>query len=243
MQTRLRLGHDAQALEAAAKYQDIFGKENYFLELMDHGLDIEKKVRDGLVEIGRKLGIPPVVTNDSHYTHEAQSEAHDVLLCVQTGSNVADPNRFKFGGSGYYIKSADEMRGVDGSDVWLEGCRNTLLVAERVDPTGMFEFHNLMPRFPVPEGETEESWFRKETFAGLARRYPGASPRATWCRPSTSWASSSRWASRRTSSWWPTSSSGPRRRASPSVPAVGPRPVPLSRTPWASRTWTRSRTG
>ncbi|MFI7081729.1 DNA polymerase III subunit alpha [Micromonospora sp. NPDC049903] len=176
VQTRLRLGHDAQALEAAAKYQDIFGKENYFLELMDHGLDIEKKVRDGLVEIGRKLGIPPVVTNDSHYTHEAQSEAHDVLLCVQTGSNVADPNRFKFGGSGYYIKSADEMRGVDGSDVWLEGCRNTLLVAERVDPTGMFEFHNLMPRFPVPEGETEESWFRKETFAGLARRYPQGIP-------------------------------------------------------------------
>ena len=176
VQTRLRLGQDAQALEAAAKYQDIFGKENYFLELMDHGLDIEKKVRDGLLEIGRKLDIPPVVTNDSHYTHEAQSEAHDVLLCVQTGSNVADPNRFKFGGSGYYIKSADEMRGVDGSDVWLQGCRNTLLVAERVDPTGMFEFHNLMPRFPVPEGETEESWFRKETFAGLARRYPQGIP-------------------------------------------------------------------
>ncbi|SCL33529.1 DNA polymerase-3 subunit alpha [Micromonospora nigra] len=176
VQTRLRLGHDAQALEAAAKYQEIFGRENYFLELMDHGLDIEKRVRDGLVEIGRKLGIPPVVTNDSHYTHEAQSEAHDVLLCVQTGSNVADPNRFKFGGSGYYIKSADEMRGVDGSDVWLEGCRNTLLVAEKVDPTGMFEFHNLMPRFPVPDGETEESWFRKETFAGLARRFPGGIP-------------------------------------------------------------------
>ncbi|MEV2240893.1 DNA polymerase III subunit alpha [Micromonospora sp. NPDC049891] len=176
VQTRLRLGHDAQALEAAAKYQDIFGRENYFLELMDHGLDIEKRVRDGLLEIGRKLNIPPVVTNDSHYTHEAQSEAHDVLLCVQTGSNVADPNRFKFGGSGYYIKSADEMRGVDNSDAWLEGCRNTLLVAERVDPAGMFEFHNLMPRFPVPEGETEESWFRKETFAGLARRYPEGIP-------------------------------------------------------------------
>ncbi|MDO3704147.1 DNA polymerase III subunit alpha [Micromonospora sp. C28SCA-DRY-2] len=176
VQTRLRLGQDAQALEAAAKYQEIFGRENYFLELMDHGLDIEKRVRDGLLEIGRKLGIPPVVTNDSHYTHEAQAESHDVLLCVQTGSNIADPNRFKFGGSGYYIKSADEMRGVDGSDVWLEGCRNTLLVAERVDPTGMFEFRNLMPRFPVPEGETEESWFRKETFAGLARRFPEGVP-------------------------------------------------------------------
>ncbi|MEV7330282.1 DNA polymerase III subunit alpha [Micromonospora sp. NPDC093244] len=176
VQTRLRLGQSAQALQAAAKYQEIFGKENYFLEIMDHGLDIEKRVRDGLLEIGRKLDIPPVVTNDSHYTHEVQSEAHDVLLCVQTGSNVADPNRFKFGGSGYYIKSADEMRAVDSSDVWLEGCRNTLLVAEKVDPKGMFEFHNLMPRFPVPEGETEESWFRKETFAGLARRYPNGIP-------------------------------------------------------------------
>ncbi|MFE0531673.1 DNA polymerase III subunit alpha [Micromonospora parva] len=176
VQTRLRLGQSAQALQAAAKYQEIFGKENYFLEIMDHGLDIEKRVRDGLLEIGRKLDIPPVVTNDSHYTHEVQSEAHDVLLCVQTGSNVADPNRFKFGGSGYYIKSADEMRAVDSSDVWLEGCRNTLLVAEKVDPKGMFEFHNLMPRFPVPEGETEESWFRKETFAGLGRRYPNGIP-------------------------------------------------------------------
>ncbi|MFC0509331.1 DNA polymerase III subunit alpha [Micromonospora costi] len=176
VQTRLRLGQYDEALKAAARYQEIFGKENYFLEIMDHGIDIERRVRDELVEISRKLDIPPVVTNDSHYTHEAQSEAHDVLLCVQTAANVADPNRFKFDGSGYYIKSADEMRAVDSSDMWLQGCRNTLLVAEKVDPTGMFEFHNLMPRFPVPEGETEESWFRKETFKGLARRFPGGVP-------------------------------------------------------------------
>ncbi|MGK5739691.1 DNA polymerase III subunit alpha [Micromonospora sp. URMC 103] len=176
VQTRLRLGQYDEALKAAAKYQEIFGKDNYFLEIMDHGIDIERRVRNELLEISRKLDIPPVVTNDSHYTHEAQAEAHDVLLCVQTAANVADPNRFKFDGSGYYIKSADEMRGVDSSDVWLQGCRNTLLVAEKVDPSGMFEFHNLMPRFPVPEGETEESWFRKETFAGLARRFPGGVP-------------------------------------------------------------------
>ncbi|MFF0875893.1 DNA polymerase III subunit alpha, partial [Micromonospora aurantiaca (nom. illeg.)] len=176
VQTRLRLGQFDEALKVAAAYQEVFGRENYFLELMDHGLDIEKRVRDGLLEIGRKLGIPPVVTNDSHYTHEAQAEAHDVLLCVQTAANIADPNRFRLDGSGYFIKSADEMRGVDGSDVWLEGCRNTLLVAEKVDPAGMFEFHNLMPRFPIPEGETEESWFRKETFAGLARRFPNGIP-------------------------------------------------------------------
>ncbi|WP_117669339.1 DNA polymerase III subunit alpha, partial [Micromonospora sp. MW-13] len=176
VQTRLRLGQFDEALKVASAYQDIFGKENYFLELMDHGLSIEQRVREGLTEIGKKLGIPPVVTNDSHYTHEAQAEAHDVLLCVQTGSNIADPNRFRFEGGGYFIKSADQMRAVDSSELWLQGCRNTLLVAEKVDPTGMFEFHNLMPRFPIPEGETEESWFRKETFAGLARRYPGGIP-------------------------------------------------------------------
>ncbi|MEW2375235.1 DNA polymerase III subunit alpha [Micromonospora sp. NPDC047812] len=176
VQTRLRLGQYDEALKAAARYQEIFGKENYFLEIMDHGISIERRVRQELHDISRKLDIPPVVTNDSHYTHESQAEAHDVLLCVQTAANVADPNRFRFDGSGYYIKSADEMRAVDNSDLWLEGCRNTLLVAEKVDPTGMFEFHNLMPRFPVPEGETEESWFRKETFAGLARRYPGGIP-------------------------------------------------------------------
>jgi DNA polymerase-3 subunit alpha len=173
VQTRLRLDQFDEALAAAAKYQEIFGPENYFLEIMDHGLDIETRVREGLTEIGRRLSIPPVVTNDSHYTHEAQSVAHDVLLCVQTAANVNDPNRFRFGGSGYYLKSADEMRAVDSSEVWQEGCRNTLLIAERVDTTGMFTEHNLMPRFPVPDGETEETWFRKEVWAGMARRFPG----------------------------------------------------------------------
>ena len=176
VQTRLRLGQFDEALKVAGEYQEIFGKEHYFLELMDHGLEIERRVREGLTEIGRRLGIPPVVTNDSHYTHEEQAQAHDVLLCVQTGSNVDDPNRFRFDGNGYFIKSADQMRAVDSSDIWLEGCRNTLLVAEQVDPAGMFTFHNLMPRFPVPEGETEESWFRKETYAGLERRFPNGIP-------------------------------------------------------------------
>lgn len=176
VQTRLRLGQYDEAYKVAAQYQEIFGKENYFLEIMDHGLEIENRVRDGLLDISRRLGIPPLVTNDSHYTHEAQAEAHDVLLCVQTGSNIADPNRFRFDGGGYFIKSADQMRAVDSSDAWLEGCRNTLLVAEKVDTEGMFSFKNLMPRFPVPEGHTEESWFRHEAFEGLKRRFPGGIP-------------------------------------------------------------------
>jgi DNA polymerase-3 subunit alpha len=176
VQTRLRLGQDAEALAAAGKFQDLFGKENFFLELMDHGLSIEKRVRDGLLDIGRRLALPPLVTNDSHYTRPEEADAHRALLCVQTGSTLAEP-KFQLEGSGYYIKSAPDMYGVDSSQVWQEGCRNTLLVAERVDSTGMFAHRNLMPQFPVPEGETEESWFRREVWAGMDRRWPdGFSP-------------------------------------------------------------------
>ncbi|MDI6104497.1 DNA polymerase III subunit alpha [Actinoplanes sp. NEAU-A12] len=178
VQTRLRLGHFDEALKSAAKYQEALGKEHYFLEIMDHGLSIEKRVRDGLLEIGKKLNIPPLVTNDSHYVHEEQSAAHDVLLCVQTGSNVADPNRFRFDGSGYFVKSADQMRAVDSSEAWQEGCRNTLLVAEKVDTEGMFTFKNLMPRFPIPDGYTEEEYFRHVAFEGLRKRFPGGIPEA-----------------------------------------------------------------
>lgn len=92
------------------------------------------------------------------------------------GKQLADPDRFRFDGSGYYLKTADEMRGIDSSDIWLEGCRNTLLIAEKVDPAGMFEYRDLSPRFPVPEGETEESWFRKEVWKGLERRFPDGLP-------------------------------------------------------------------
>jgi len=176
VQTRLRLGQFDEALKVAGQYQDIFGADNYFLELMDHGLEIERRVRDGLLEIGRRLDIPPLVTNDLHYTHEHQSQAHDALLAVQTGKTLDDPNRFRFDGSGYYVKTAQEMYAVDSSDAWRQGCRNTLLVAEKVDPAGMFEFYNLAPQFPVPAGETLESWFRKETYAGLERRFPGGIP-------------------------------------------------------------------
>ncbi|MEU8922723.1 DNA polymerase III subunit alpha [Kitasatospora sp. NPDC048545] len=175
VQTRLRLGQFDEAVKSAADYQDIFGKENYFLELMDHGLDIEKRVRDGLLEISKKLNIPPVVTNDSHYTTEADAGAHDLLLCVQTGKNLSDPDRFRFDGTGYYIKSAAEMYALDSSDAWQEGCRNSqLLVASRVDTEGMFKFKNLMPRFPIPEGfESEADFFKSKVWEGMDWRFPG----------------------------------------------------------------------
>ena len=175
VQTRLLLGQFDEALKAAAEWRDIFGKENYFLELMDHGLDIERRVRDGLVAIGQKLGIPPVVTNDSHYTREPDAQAQDMLLCIQTGKTLADQDRFKFEGTGYFIKSAAEMYRQDSSDLWQEGCRNSqLLIADRVDASGMFEYRNLMPRFPLPEGfESEAELFAAETWKGMDRRYPG----------------------------------------------------------------------
>jgi DNA polymerase-3 subunit alpha len=174
LQTRLRLGQVDEALKAAAEWQDIFGKENYFLELMDHGIEIERRVRDGLTEIGKKLGIPPVVTNDSHYTREQDSVSHDMLLCIQTGKSLADTDRFRFDGTGYFIKPADQMYAIDRSDLWQEGCRNSqLLIADRVDTAGMFEFVNLMPRFPIPAGfESEDDLFQAEVWKGMDRRYP-----------------------------------------------------------------------
>src|ERR1022692_3558873 len=169
--TRLRLGQYDLALEAAATYRDIFGADNYFVELMAHDLEIEQRIRDGQLRIARDLGLPFVVTNDSHYVTPGGAQAHEVLLCVQTGTNMADPKRFKFEGNAYYIKSPAEMRAISEDDVWQSGCDSTLLIAERSDVA--FSKANLMPDFPLPEGETELSWFRKEVWAGMDRRFPG----------------------------------------------------------------------
>jgi DNA polymerase III subunit alpha len=173
VQTRLRLGQYDEAVRAAARYQEIFGRDDYYLEIMDHGLDLERRVRDGLSRISRELGIPPLVTNDSHYTYESDAASHDALLCVQTGKQLSDPDRFRFDGSGYYLKSAGEMRAADSSDLWAEGCRNTLLVADKVDPSGFFPFKNLMPTYPIPEGMTESEFFRRTVWEGMDRRWPG----------------------------------------------------------------------
>ncbi|MDX6395036.1 MAG: polymerase subunit alpha [Streptosporangiaceae bacterium] len=171
VQTRLRLGQDRQALEAAAAYRDIFGAENFFVELMDHGLDVERRTRAALRGIARDLALPFVSTNDSHYARPEDARAHEALLCVQTGTNLADPGRFKFEGTGYYIKSPQEMRAISADEEWQAGCDSTLLIAERAGVE--FTKSNLMPVYPLPEGETEPSWFRKEVWRGMDRRYPG----------------------------------------------------------------------
>jgi DNA polymerase-3 subunit alpha len=176
VQTRLRLGQHSEALESAAKWREIFGAENYFLELMDHGLSIERRVREGLVEVGRKLGIPPLATNDCHYVTRDAAHNHEALLCVQTGKTLSDPNRFKFDGDGYYLKSAAEMRALWDAEI-PQACDSTLLIAERVDSyADVWTPKDRMPVFPVPEGQTQASWLRHEVDAGLAQRFPAGVP-------------------------------------------------------------------
>ncbi len=172
VQTRLRLGHEREALEAAAKWQEIFGKDNFFLEVMDHGLSIERRVREGLLEVGKKLGIPPLATNDCHYVHESDAGNHEALLCIQTGKTLSDPTRFKFDGSGYYLKSAEEMRAIWDAEV-PGACDNTVWIGERVQSyEEVWAHRDRMPIFPVPEGEDQASWLRHEVMRGLQRRFP-----------------------------------------------------------------------
>lgn len=175
VQTRLRLGQYDAALEAAAMWQDIYGKDNYFLELMDHGLHIERRVREDLLRIGEALELPPLVTNDCHYVLESQAPAHEAMLCVQTGKTLLDPDRFKFDGTGYYIKSAEQMRELWDSTV-PDGCDNTLWIAERVGDYGeLWEEHphDRMPIADVPEGHTPTTWLREEVLRGLKDRFDG----------------------------------------------------------------------
>jgi DNA polymerase-3 subunit alpha len=170
VQTLLRLGQYDQARESAAEFRDIFGQDNFYLELMDHGLGIETRVREDLMRLGKDVGLPLLATNDLHYTYAGDAAAHEVLLCVQTGSTLADPKRFTLEGDQYYLKSPAEMR-----KVWAElpeACDNTLAIAERCDVTFIEEAGRFMPRFPLPDGENETSWFVKEVERGLRRRYP-----------------------------------------------------------------------
>ncbi len=164
----LRAGQYDRALAAAADFNDILGHGNFYCELMDHGLDIERRHREDLLKIARTLDLPLVATNDLHYVREEDANAHDVLLCIGTRATVNDEKRFRFNGSGYFLKPAEQMRAV-----WSElpeACDNTLLIAERCN-VAFDDSANLMPRFDVPEGETEDSWMAKEVYRGLEQRF------------------------------------------------------------------------
>jgi DNA polymerase-3 subunit alpha len=167
IQTRLRMGNYREALRAASDYRDIFGASNFYLELMDHGIDIENRVREDLLKLAKDLKLPLLATNDLHYTFAEDGAAHEALLCVQSGSTLADPKRFKFDNHEFYVKTAAQMRELF-KDI-PESCDNTLLIAERCNVT-LREGENLLPQFEVPQGESEDSWLRTLSHKGLVER-------------------------------------------------------------------------
>jgi DNA polymerase-3 subunit alpha len=168
IQTRIRMGAYNEARAAAANYRDIFGADNYFVEIMDHDIEIERRVKDDLLKLSKELGLPLVATNDLHYTYADDAKHHEALLCIQSGTTLADPKRFKFEGKEYYLKDAATMRRIF-KDLEI-ACDNTLAIAERCNIT-MRENENLLPQFAVPEGESENSWLIKEGERGLLEKF------------------------------------------------------------------------
>ncbi|MFY8239072.1 MAG: DNA polymerase III subunit alpha [Ilumatobacteraceae bacterium] len=167
-------GDEKGALQKAGRLQEIFGKDNLFVELQDHGIADQLKTNPKLVEIARKIGAPLLATNDSHYVNQSDHEAHDALLCVQTGALMRDQDRFRFEGNEHYLKSAAEMR-----SVWKElpeSCDNTLLIAERVNVDITFGEYQL-PDFPIPaEYDTAESYLSYLTWKGAKERWGDTLP-------------------------------------------------------------------
>ena len=149
----------SRAVELAKEYIDIFGRDNFYLEIQNHGLDDEKTVRDALIKMSKELDIPLVATNDLHYVNQSDSTAHEVLLCLQTNKTFNDKDHFKFPSDDYYLKSADQMYDLF-ADI-PEACENTLKLAERCNVTFNFgEIH--IPIFPIPEGYDSDSDYLRE---------------------------------------------------------------------------------
>ncbi|MDQ1397433.1 MAG: polymerase subunit alpha, partial [Acidimicrobiaceae bacterium] len=157
------------ATRLAGRLQDIFGRDNLFVELQDHGLAKQHKTNPQLLEIARRIGAPLLATNDSHYTHREDAISHDALLCVQTGSSIDDPKRFKFESHEHYLKSAIEMRSLFNEVP--EACDNTLWIAERAAVEIEFGKPEL-PSFPLPDGFPDaDTYLRHLTYAGAEQRY------------------------------------------------------------------------
>ncbi len=165
-------GEHDRAREAAGWHQEVFGKDHYFMEVQAHGLDEQTKVTAETLKLAQAIGAPIAGTNDSHYLEAGHGRAHEALLCIQTGSTLLDPKRWRFSTEEFYVKSADEMARVFAEIP--DACRNTLAVAERCNLTLEFgSFH--LPRYVVPENHTLESYLEHVARDGLKRRY-GANP-------------------------------------------------------------------
>ncbi|HEX6209517.1 MAG TPA: DNA polymerase III subunit alpha, partial [Methylomirabilota bacterium] len=165
-------GDLGRARQTAGWYQEVFGKDHYFMEVQAHGLAEQVKVTAETLAIARALGAPIAGTNDSHYLEAGHARAHEALLCIQTGSGMNDPNRWRFSSEEFYVKSAEEMARVFAEIP--EACRNTLAVAERCNLTLEFgKFH--LPRYVVPDNHTLETYLEEQARQGLVRRY-GPSP-------------------------------------------------------------------
>ena len=169
VQRYLSRGMYEEAGRAALRYQDTFGKGNFFLELQDHGLDAQKQVNQGLLRLSWELGIDLVATNDVHYTYAEDEKAHDILLCIQTGKKVADENRMRYEGGQYYCKSEEEMRAL--FPYALEAIENTHKIAQRCNVE--IEFGVLkLPKFEVPEGFDSWTYLNHLCMQGFNRHYP-----------------------------------------------------------------------
>ena len=158
-----------EAKQAALKYQDCFGKGNYFLELQDHGIPMQQTVNAALLSISRELDIPLVATNDVHYTRAEDAQAHDILLCIQTGKVVTDENRMRYEGGQYFIKSEEQMKEL--FPYALEALENTHKIAERCNVEIEFGVTKL-PKFEVPQGYDSWTYLNKLCMDGLKERYP-----------------------------------------------------------------------
>ena len=160
-----------KALEIAKKYQSIFGKENYFIEIHNHGIKQQLDILDDLVEIAELIDAPLVAANDSHYVEENGAEAHDALLCVQTNRTLDDESRFRFDGSGYYVKSAEEMRKLFPEDKYPGACDNTLAIADRVNYEFNFD-NSYLPDFPIEDKNVSpEELLKIKVYEGGERKY------------------------------------------------------------------------
>ncbi|MEE1314333.1 MAG: DNA polymerase III subunit alpha, partial [Faecalimonas sp.] len=176
VQKNLQRGMYQEAMAVAKRYEEIFGKNNFFLELQDHGLAEQGMVNQQLLRLSQETGIELVATNDVHYTYAEDEKPHDILLCIQTGKKLSDENRMRYEGGQYYVKSEEEMRAL--FPYATEAVENTQKIADRCHVEIEFGVTKL-PKYTVPEGFTSGEYLQKLCFEGLHRRY-GEAPKQAY---------------------------------------------------------------